>query len=98
MASSCCAKQDKPFNHPLNFTSSSDFDDKAYSATLRESLVNENEIFKEEESIIHRNRFGFLKAVLIIIAGIYFGAWLAMIGAYVLEELEIFVDDDEDDD
>lgn len=91
---SVCAKLDKP----LNFTSSSDFDDKIYSATQKESLINENEIFKEDESIIHRNRFGFLKAVLIIIAGIYFGAWLAMIGAYVLEELEIFVDDDEDDD
>lgn len=59
-----------------------------------ESLLNDNDILQEPEG----TRIGLLKAIFVIILGLYIGAWLAMIGAYLLEELEIFVDDDNDDD
>nr|XP_027200045.1 protein ABHD18-like [Dermatophagoides pteronyssinus] len=44
-----------------------------------------------------REHWGVLKAIIIIIAGIYFGAWVAMIGAKLLEDLDIFVQDHNDD-
>ncbi|OTF72546.1 hypothetical protein BLA29_004660 [Euroglyphus maynei] len=45
-----------------------------------------------------REHWGILKAIIIIIAGIYFGAWVAMIGAKLLEDLDIFVQDHDNDD
>lgn len=54
-----------------------------------------------EEDILSRpvrERFGITKSMLIIVFGVYFGAVLAKLCAYVLEELDIFIDDDLDDD
>ena len=47
---------------------------------------------------LQKTRFGILKAILVIVGGIYFGAFFAALGANMLEELEIFVRDDDDDD
>lgn len=61
-----------------------------------------DETFPFEQDIVKeppRERFGVIKAIVIIVSGIYFGAYVAMVGAKLLEELDIFVresDDDED--
>lgn len=80
----------------MDGTSSSEFDGNNAFTQQSPHLISDNDIFRQDPGT--RNRFGILKAILIIMAGIYFGAWCAMAGAYVLEELEIFVDDDDDDD
>ncbi|UXI22150.1 1-phosphatidylinositol-4 5-bisphosphate phosphodiesterase [Sarcoptes scabiei] len=59
-----------------------------------EASFCEQDIVKEPP----RERFGVLKAMIIIVSGIYFGAWLAMISAKLLEDLEIFVQNDDDTD
>lgn len=68
----------------------------------QDQIGNLNETFPFEQDIVKeppRERFGVIKAIIIIVSGIYFGAYVAMVGAKLLEDLDIFVreiDDDEE--
>lgn len=75
------------------FSSSSDNENKDHFTDNMEYTITEKDIVREPS----RERFGILKTAFVIISGIYFGAWLAMVGATVLEDLEIFVNEDDDD-
>lgn len=73
-------------------TSSSEMDEEKRRKNETD-FISDMDILQEPT----RERFGFTKAVIIIIVGIYAGAWMAAMGAHVLEELEIFIDCEEDD-
>lgn len=74
-------------------TSSSELEEEEKRRQKDTDFISDMDILQEPS----RERFGLLKSLAIIVLGVYAGAWLAMIGAHVLEDLEIFIDCEEDD-
>lgn len=88
-------RQKDQFIHD-HLNSSQDSHGSSATITNTDTLpVMEQDLVSKEPP---RERLGIIKAIIIIIAGIYFGAWVAMIGAKLLEDLDIFVQDRDGDD
>lgn len=78
----------------LPYSSSETEFDKKRREDMNQSMLDD-EIFAGP---LQKNPFGILKALIVIAAGVYAGALFAAVGANMLEELDIFVQEDDDDD
>ncbi|RWS12302.1 hypothetical protein B4U79_00243 [Dinothrombium tinctorium] len=72
------------------------------STATSSSIASEKQSFNELDELLARStqrpRFGLLKVMATILLGVYFGAFIAKLGANLLEEYEIFVHGENEDD
>ncbi|RWS31790.1 hypothetical protein B4U80_07991 [Leptotrombidium deliense] len=87
MSSSSNSKSSK--SHNFTFSHFSQLSAKKFGDQL-------DDFFEEHKA--SKLRFGMLKVITTIMLGVYFGAFIAKLGANLLEEYEIFVRGDDDDD